>query len=143
MGAAEVLLTGFALFAMAFCAYFAWRAGESAESAKHSEHRLAIMRGQVAGLEAAVVALDDRLKRLNGKVAADRYWNNQRDEQPQLAPVRPDGSSRDVCENWALAQREGPTSAAAQCVCDYCESMRADRAARRAKLPPKPIGRPL
>jgi hypothetical protein len=132
MGASQVLLTGFSLFAMAFCVFFAWRAGESAESAKHSEHRLSIMRGQVAGLEAAVMALDDRLKRLNGKVAADRYWNGRSDEQPELEPVNAD----EVCPNWAQAQRDGPGSQASMCTCAYCETRREQRRARRASVRP-------
>ena len=122
------LLTAFALFGAGYACYFAWRAGQSAERAAHSEHRLAIMRGQVAGLEISMTAMDDRLKRLNGKVAADAYWNGQRAEQPQLQPL--DGA----CDNWRTAQREGPNSDAAKCQCQFCEAARATRSARRASL---------
>lgn len=131
-----VLLTGFALFAAAFCVYFAWRAGESAERAAHSEHRLAIMRGQVAGLCTSIEVLDDKQRRLAGRVYADQYWRGQREEQPELAPVDdlPRAPMGDECENWKRAQQLGPSSPEASCKCAYCESKRADRAARRAKL---------
>lgn len=130
----QVLLTGFAIFGAAFAVYFAWRAGISAEKAEHSEHRLAIMRGQVRGLEVTVTALDESLRKLHGKVAADRYWAGKRDEQPELVPTEPDGRARDVCENWSRAQSEGPLSPAARCECAYCQAQRENRAKRRASM---------
>ena len=129
-----VLFTGLSLFAGAVAALMAVMARESAAKAAHSEHRLAIMRGQVAGLEASLMGLDAKFQKLAGRVYADEYWRGKNDRQPELEPTAPDGSSRDICENWASAQRDGPMSAAAQCVCAYCEAKRADRAARRAKL---------
>lgn len=132
-----VLCTGLSLCATAITAFLAVLARESARKAEHSEHRLAIMRGQVAGLEAAMMGLDAKHQKLAGRVYADEYWRGKRDDQPDLniaAPTAPDGTSRDVCENWAKAQQEGPQSSAAGCTCAYCESMRAARAARRAKL---------
>lgn len=129
----QVLLTGLSLLAAGLGAYLAWRAGEGAERAEHAAHRLSIMRGQVAGLEAAMMGLDEKHRKLAGRVYADQYWRG-RDEQPELAPTEPDGRSRDVCENWAIAQREGPNSRAASCECAYCNARREDRAQRRAKL---------
>jgi hypothetical protein len=131
---AQLLFTVFALVASCAASYFAWVAGDYARKAAHHEHRLAIMRGQVAGLEAAMMGLHEQHKKLAGRVYADQYWNGQRAEQPMLEPVEPDGRSRDICENWATAQREGPSSRAAGCECAYCNARRADRAARRAKL---------
>lgn len=130
-----ILLTGCALIAAAFACYFAWRAGESAERAAHSEHRLAIMRGQVAGLCTSIEVLDDKHKRLAGRVYADEYWRGKRPEQAELEPHVVDVDvDVDVCENYQRAQQEGPTSPAASCACGYCEAKRADRAARRARL---------
>src|SRR5262245_46300383 len=128
----QVLLTGFALFAAVFAVYFAWRAGLSAEKAEHSEHRLAIMRGQVRGLEVMLTALDESHRKLAGKVHADQYWRGKRDEQPELTPVNSD----DVCPNWATAQREGPGSQASMCECEYCNRRREDRRQRRASMRP-------
>lgn len=132
-----VLLTGSALIAAGFAFYFAWRAGLSAEKAEHSEHRLAIMRGQVRGLEVSLTALDESHRKLAGKVHADAYWRGQREEQPLLSPaaqVYAGDEPLGACENWAIAQREGPTSAAARCECVYCATRRNDRANRRASM---------
>lgn len=129
-----LLFTGLSLLAVAACVFYANLARESARKAEHSEHRLAIQRGQVAGLEASLMGLDAKFQKLAGRVYADQYWRGKREEQPELEPTRPDGTSRDICPNWSLAQKEGPSSPAAQCTCDYCESRRAERAERRAKL---------
>lgn len=40
------------------------------------------------------------------------------------------------CENWQLAQIDGPLSRAAACGCGYCEHMRASRARTKAALTP-------
>ena len=131
--------TGFAvLFTVLTCgvgAFFAFKAAQSAEKAEHSEHRLAIMRGQVRGMEVMLTALDEQLRKLAGKVHADAYWRGKRDEQPELVPDdQPRAPMGSECENWKIAQRDGPSSPAASCECAYCEAKRADRAARRAKL---------
>lgn len=133
----SVLFTVLSLCAGCVATLMAIMARESARKAEHSEHRLAIMRGQVAGLEASLMGFDAKFQKLAGRVYADQYWRGKRDEQPDLnltAPTAPDGSSRDVCENWQRAQQEGPGSKAAQCVCAYCEAMREARRARRASM---------
>lgn len=129
-----LLCTVLSLLAACVATFMAIAARESAAKAAHSEHRLAIMRGQVAGLEAALMGLDAKFQKLAGRVYADQYWRGKREEQPELTPVAPDGSSRDICENWSRAQQDGPGSKAALCTCAYCEAKRADRAARRATL---------
>lgn len=136
-----VLCTALSLCASIAATIMAFVARESATSAKHSEHRLAIMRGQVAGLEAAMMGHDEKFRKLAGRVYADQYWRGQRDEQPELnpAPTEPDGRSRDVCENWARAQQDGPGSVPSMCTCAYCESMREARAARRRATLPRGV----
>jgi hypothetical protein len=134
MTGVEFLFTCFSLFAAGFCVYFAWRAGESAEKAAHSEHRLAVMRGQVAGLEAAMMGLDEKHRKLAGRVYADEYWRGKNDAQPELQPSYDASQLGAACPNYVAAQQDGPESAAAKCKCSYCEGKRADRAARRAKL---------
>lgn len=123
-----VLCTGCSLICAGFAAYFAWRAGLSQEAASHSEHRLSIMRGQVKGLEVAVVALDEQHKKLAGRVYVDMR-KDRKGEQPELM-----NGALPACDNWTAAQREGPASAAAGCECQYCNAKRAERAARRANL---------
>lgn len=127
----QVFFTGFALLAVLACAYWAYEARAAAQKAEHSEHRLAIMRGQVRGMEVSLEALDARFKSLAGRVYADEYWRGKDDAQPELQPV---GVEAPECPNWAIAQREGPQSEAAKCEDSYCAARRADRAARRAKL---------
>lgn len=130
----QVLFTVLSLCGSVCATIMALLARESAARAAHSEHRLAIQRGQVAGLEAAMMGLDEKHRKLAGRVYADEYWRGQREP---LAPGDVLGAvalSGDPCENWTTAQREGPTSAAASCACPYCDARRADRASRRAKL---------
>lgn len=128
-----MLFTALSVLALALSAIFAHLARESADRAAHSEHRLAIMRGQVAGLEAAMMGLDAKHQKLAGRVYADEYWRGKSDKQPELQPDDRWGSLVE-CQNWLTAQRDGPSSPAAGCECEYCNSRRADRAARRAKL---------
>lgn len=135
MSALQFLLTACSIFTLGLCAFFAWQAKDAAANARHSEHRLAVMRGQVAGMEAALAGLDAKHQKLAGRVYADEYWRGKRDEQPELQPLDPT-TFRNLpeCENWRTAQRDGPSSPAAGCECAYCNERRADRAARRAKL---------
>ena len=125
----QIFFTAFALLACAISSYAAWRALEHARAAAHSEHRLAIMRGQVAGLCTSIEVLDDKHKRLAGRVYADEYWRGKRDDQAELVPQPSVG---DPCPKWAQAKVDGPLSAAAKCECAYCDSQRAQRAAARA-----------
>lgn len=126
----QVLCTVSSLLSFALAAFYAWRAAECADRAHGSEQRLSIMRGQVVGLEASVVALDDRLKRLNGKVAREKRGVPDEPIDPTDLAFPPSA----VCENWLRSQTEGPSSTAAKCECAYCESRRADRMARRASM---------
>jgi len=131
----EVLLVAVVVVLTGLCAFFAWNSAQSAERAAHSEHRLAIMRGQVAGLEASIVGLDSKHQKLAGRVYADEYWRGKRDEQPDLQPLNPIAQAAGLeCENWKIAQQLGPQSAEAACQCSYCEGRRLDRSQRRAKL---------
>jgi hypothetical protein len=131
----QLLFTVFAVLASCIATWMAYSAREWSRRAEHAEHRLAIMRGQVRGLEVSLVALDEAHRKLAGKVHADAYWRGKRDEQPELQPdEQPRAEMGELCVNWSMAQREGPGSPAAGCECAYCNARRADRAARRAKL---------
>jgi hypothetical protein len=65
------------------------------------------------------------------KSAVGRLDYSRRGQPPEASAV---GAG---CENFALAQLEGPTSAAASCECDYCVSMREARSRVKAALTPK------
>lgn len=134
--ALQVLFTVFALFAAVLCSVCAYVARESAQRAAHSEHRLSIMRGQVAGLEAALMGLDAKHQKLAGRVYADEFWRGKRLNQPDLALDGVDAAADAAltCENWKRAQLEGPMSPAAKCECAYCENRREVRAQRRASM---------
>lgn len=124
MWVAAAFSTAFAVIA-AYCAFLAHR----------SEARLHGMRSELAAVGEDLMALGKAHRKLAGRVYADEYWNGQREEQPQLAPVGPPPG--EVCERYLTAQREGPLSAAARCGCAYCEFQRAERDRFRAKAVPK------
>lgn len=131
------LFTAFAAFA-AIAGVFARHAQVCAASAQRSAERLLGMRSELGAVEAALQSLTAQHRKLAGRVYADEYWNGQRAEQPQLdvhAPV----SERDTggCENYRIAQIEGPQSQAAKCECALCVEARAARAAFRSQVVPK------
>jgi len=68
-------------------------------------------------LQGALMQLRDSNRREFGKL-----W--KRSEPELMAPTAPNGDAYDVCENWEVAQREGPTSRAASCECAYCDAKR-------------------
>lgn len=126
------LLTACALFG-GLSAWFALMANRARDACAHSEARLLTQRGRIVGLETAMDALDTRLRKLAGRIYADEYHGNL----PAPAP-RP--QTIDVaCENYARAQIDGPTSAAARCECEYCSGMRAQRDAFRTAAVPKTV----
>jgi hypothetical protein len=96
---------------------------------QHSEARLLQQRGRIVGLEGAVENLDAKHRKLAGRIYADEQHGN--------LPAPAAAVAGDVCENYARAQIDGPTSAAAQCVCHFCEAKRAERAQFRAAAVPK------
>jgi hypothetical protein len=124
------LLTGCALFA-GLSAWFAVMANRAYAACQHSEARLLQQRGRIVGLEGAVENLNAKHRKLAGRIYADEQHGNL------PAPAATAAVAGDVCENYARAQIDGPTSAAAQCVCEFCEAKRAERAQFRAAAVPK------
>lgn len=120
---AEALLLVACLAAAVFTFYAAKQAVNSALDLEKS-------RAKIAALEAAFDSLTAQHLKLRGAFYQFR-WQTEQEQAPDDgdAPVRPDGSSRDVCENWRTAQLEGPYSVAASCECDYCTAMRERRRA--------------
>lgn len=140
-----VLCTVFALFGLVGSVYFAWRAGTSADACEKHAKAAALQRAKVVGLEGALDSLHSQHLKLRGQFHAFKAQLDQ-DELPliesdvQALKGRLDPTPRfdNPCENYLVAQRDGPTSPAAQCECVFCEQMRAQRrdfrAAARAKV---------
>lgn len=95
--------------------------------------RLNTSRGRIVALEAAIEGLDTRLRKLSGQFHATKHVPEEMPGPRQLVetPVGP------ICENWARACDEGPSSTAAACQCDYCERQRFERRQLRMDLVPK------
>jgi hypothetical protein len=96
--------------------------------AQRSGHRNRNLAGRLDGVETEIAALRSGLARVRGKVYAE--------PKPVLMQESMTFAS-DVCENWHIAQVDGPGSDAARCECDYCLGRRAIRESERARLVPK------
>lgn len=161
MGA--VLFTACAISVLA-CAYSVWRAARSADEAQASANRLLTTQGKIAGVISALEEHELRWRKLNGKLSSvatevtelHEAFYGAIDQYDELVG-RPDNfpptlGTRDlirelngstglkVCENYALAQINGPDSEAAKCSCGFCTEKRAQRAATRRSQLPKTVG---
>ena len=87
---------------------------------------------QINELTAAVDQLQKSNRRELGKLWKAVSVPNNEIAAAVFPPV-----STAVCENWGIAQREGPRSDAASCECDYCTERRKLREHVRAQLVPK------
>jgi hypothetical protein len=144
MWSAVVLLTGCAICA-ALCGWFAYIATSARDSCAHSEARLQTQRGRIVGLAGALENLHAQHRKLAGRVYADKQWRDARAsggdftrEDWEAHGVKLDNPTHTlvgvVCDNWRIAQVEGPTSQAARCECAYCVEARANRAHVRSQL---------
>jgi len=116
------IFTALSTAAVLVCAWHAWRCAQIAHELDH-----------FVTLEERLDAILTRLRKLEGRFNADVRWREPVDDQPGEMGI---GQTANACENFALAQREGPNSAAAACQCVYCEGMRAYRRAEKARLLP-------
>lgn len=111
-----------------------WRAQECHGHAQ----RLATMRSRVTALEGSAESLLAQHRKLAGRFYA--MLADIEDPEPPESLFEPPAplvqSGLAVCENWAIACDQGPTSAAARCDCAYCNWQRAERARTRARLVP-------
>lgn len=125
----EWILTGCALALLigcTICAVLAFRArNEAADIEDHLRRSL----GRIAALEAELDVLAKQLQKLRGKLYADKTADQEK--LPIAIAETP------ACENWLIAQRDGPRSAAAKCECADCTRRRAEREAFRALHVPK------
>jgi len=88
--------------------------------------------GRITALESEHATIMSQIAKLRGKVYA------LRPEPPFTPESQTTTFPSMVCENYAIAQSQGPQSKAAQCECDYCTRKRAERAQLRAAMLPRP-----
>lgn len=138
----HIVFTALQLVILSFGVYLVWRAGDHERSALDTLHdieatalKLRAERDRVTVAERELDALRRELRKLSGK-----FYAAQREAEVAAAlgvDLGDEFGQLDICENWAVAKVEGPTSAAAQCQCNYCLAQRAQRdAQRRALVPP-------
>lgn len=125
------LYTGLALVAV----WWGLFARSEARAVSRTAKRLDTMRGRFIALEAAFDSLEASHRKLTGQFhAAKRELiaaDEEREFQEEARGPLPDVT---VCDNYKLAQLQGPMSEAASCECDYCLRKRSERAAIRAEL---------
>jgi hypothetical protein len=132
----DTISTAFALVALVSsciataCCIGAFRARNECDEIETNLRRSL---GRIAAVEAELDVLGKQLHKLRGKFYANR---NEEQEKAAIEIARPFVGGL-TCENWIAAQRDGPRSAAATCVCDYCNAKRAERDAFRARVVPK------
>lgn len=81
----------------------------------------------------------DALRKAHYKLRGAFYETKRDRHQEQQLQLPELATSSAACDNWATAQRDGPTSTAAACECAYCTMMREARAAFRAQHVPKTV----
>jgi len=140
-----ILFTGLSTAILgAFFAFVAWRHADAARAHQLQVDRalakILQLRGQIAGHDSALDSQLAQLQKLRGQFYALKA---ALEESPYPPPPPEPPQNRlfvdapPVCENWAVAQREGPLSSAARCDCNYCAEMRHRRDLARQELIPK------
>ena len=141
----DVLQVLFQVFVMCAGGWFCWAAARHSEDAERSAEGVRHARAKIIALDAALESLEAQHKKLNGRFYALRQELDIEGADTENAvmhraaqPVLPlDGMI--VCEQWTLAQQDGPSSPAAQCQCAYCQRRRAERERARNELVPKTV----
>lgn len=120
----------------------AWLANGARVACERAARRMDAMRGRLIAVESSLDSLDRSHRKLSGKFYAELHRADGEAEERIDAAVeldmrRGDGS---ICENFKVAQLEGPSSVAASCECDFCTRQRELRRALKAQLMPKGQG---
>lgn len=123
------LLTGCALALFLGCIVCAVLAFRARNECVDTENALRRYVGRIAALEAELEVVTKQLQKLRGKLYASKTADEEK-LQIEIANSPP-------CENWLIAQRDGPRSAAAKCECADCTRRRSEREAFRAQHVPK------
>lgn len=151
----DVLQVLFQVFVMLAGVWFTFAASRHSEDAERSAESLRHMRAKLISLDAAFESLEAQHKKLNGRFYALRqeldFEGADAESEASTMERRREGSwnalrggplpldAQTVCEQWAIAQRDGPHSPAARCECAYCTERRAHRERQRNALVPKTV----
>jgi hypothetical protein len=110
----------------------AWSADEAEEAHKRTSReagKLNAMAGRVIALESALESLAAQHRKLSGRFHAEKYQRETAEvfeDPPSAQPI--------MCDNWRMAQVEGPQSEFAKCACEYCQQRRYARDQLRLDL---------
>lgn len=120
------------------CLDLAQSANEDRKQVDRQLHAIRELTPRITAAEGTIESVRTQLRRLEGKFHAEK-WLRESEPDEQL----PDEPRRDdlppVCENYQLAQIDGPRSKAAACECRYCLEMRHRRSLARGFLVPKTV----
>lgn len=143
-----VILTGCVL-ALTRCERLYEGARDTLRDVERHCSKIAEERSRLTGLERDLDALRRELRKLSGNFYAFRTKVEEElpedDELERLGygdgnvDRRAFALAGSICDNWSIAQRDGPKSDAASCECSYCVGRRAERRALRAALVPKTV----
>lgn len=137
----HTILTVCSLLLLIATMYAASVAIGAATRAGRTADRLRSAMATISGLEASAESLTQQLQKLRGtfyafKAAVEEPQFAADDPPPDPAPGATRADSRG-CDNFRIAQLEGPDSRAAQCDCGYCNAMRRAREELRARAVPR------
>lgn len=129
----NILLTALSLVCLIGCFLAYTRAQKEADTAEawrnNIETNALKLRTELPRLTAAereIETLRRELRKLSGK-----FYASQREEIEIADTYASDPIATHnlvPCDNYAIAQREGPNSKAAKCECDYCTRRRKEKA---------------
>lgn len=137
----HTILTVCSLLLLIATMYAASVAIGAATRAGRTADRLRSAMATISGLEASTESLTQQLQKLRGTFYAFKAAVEEPqptvdyDESGNFYPPEP--APGQICENFRVAQLEGPTSPAAQCDCGYCAAMRQAREQLRARAVPR------
>lgn len=134
----QILLTVLSFLALVGSALAGWRSQRHADSAWLSRQRSEELALKLQGERARVTVLERQsdsllreLRSLSSKFYAAQRELGEDDAEKRIADAHVQTITAPYCSNYEIAQREGPTSKAAQCGCDYCGGRRAAKEAFR------------
>jgi len=134
----EYLFTGLYTALLIASAVCAWRTRRHADRAESAARKLEHARGRLVSLESAFDSLERAHKKLSGRFYARRAETvdveHIQHQEEQAARALNDSGAFGICNNWRIAQVEGPFSEAAACECDFCVQTRQARAQIRAEV---------
>lgn len=116
----------------------AWVSVRAADDCRRHAGKLATMRGRVIALEGALEGLAAQHRKLAGKFHGTQGARRAEELDAELhVSTLEQRQTWPECENWHIAQIEGPRSNAALCECGYCAWRREQRARLKDELMPK------